>query len=312
MDLPPRPPRDHDWFEIPSARVDVSFTDEQGVERRVTTRYKRTGRGRPLVLVHGLMTTSYSFRFVHSALAARYDVIAPDLVGAGESDAPTDMVYSAHNVARFLRAFVATQTPEPVYLVGNSLGGLYSLTALLEEEASDTFARRFVLIHAPGYPFARTRLLHTLLDAPGIGRVLAEGVARVSHAARRPFVAKNVHYRDTSMMSEEEVREYGRIFETLDGARVFARILRESLDPDEHARILARAKGRDDLPPTLVLFAREDVMVPPSFGPLFARDLAGSRLVWVDDASHFVQVDAPERTVQEIFDFDAPSATVGA
>jgi pimeloyl-ACP methyl ester carboxylesterase len=115
------------------------------------------------------------------------------------------------------------------------------------------------------------------------------------------------------MMSEEEVTEYGDLFATMEGARVFARILRESVDPLEHAAIIAelRARVRAGTPfpcPVRILYAREDVMVPPSFGPLFHADIPGSELVWMDDASHFLQVDAPGPTVAQIVSFDGGAA----
>ena len=45
------------------------------------------------------------------------------------------LVYSVANIARFLTAYVRQIAKEPVYLVGNSLGGLYSVRALLDEGA---------------------------------------------------------------------------------------------------------------------------------------------------------------------------------
>jgi pimeloyl-ACP methyl ester carboxylesterase len=44
--------------------------------------YREHGKGEPLLLIHGLMTTSYSWRYVYSALGSRYRIIAPDLPGA--------------------------------------------------------------------------------------------------------------------------------------------------------------------------------------------------------------------------------------
>jgi pimeloyl-ACP methyl ester carboxylesterase len=300
--LPERGPWAHPYYDLDDAFVEVSFRDVGGVERRVRVRHKTVGAGVPLVLVHGLMTSSYSWRYVLEPLSLRYRVLAPDLVGSGASDKPSDLVYSVANVARFLVAYVRTVAREPVYLVGNSLGGLYALRALLEDEA---LARRFVLVHSPGYPMARTRALHSLLGQ----RSLGEAVARIAHRFPGPFVAKNVHYARKDVMSREECEEYGRAFETLDGARVFARILAESLDPEEHGAIISELRRRkiagQPFPcPTRLLFARKDAMVPPAFGPLFAADIPSSELVWIDDASHFVQVDAPERTVQEILSFD--------
>ncbi len=305
--LPARGPRPHRYYDIEDAFVNVSFLDAEGRWRSIDVRHKVTGEGPPLVLVHGLMTSSYSWRYVYEPLGRRYRVLAPDLVGAGLTDKPLDLRYSVENVARFLSAYVRTVTKEPVYLVGNSLGGLYALRALLQDH-DRPLARRFVLMHAPGYPLLRARALSSLLGVPALGTGAAELVARTAHIFPETFVAKNVHYAHDNMMSAEECAEYGRLFETLDGARVFARILRESLDADEHASILADLRARSTFPcPARVLFARKDVMVPPSFGPRWQADIRGSDLVWIDDASHFLQVDAPERTVQEIVAFDRPA-----
>ncbi len=200
-------PWPHPYYEVPDTNVEVAFDDAEGHARRVKVRHKAPGKGPPLVLVHGLMTSSYSWRFVMEPLAEHYRVLMPDLVGAGATDKPIDLVYSVANVARFLAAYVRAVTAEPVYLVGNSLGGLCSVRALLDASAQGRqLARRFVLMHAPGYPAAQTRALNALLGAPLLGSALAE------------------------------LAEYGGLFATMDGARVFARILHESVDPHEHAR----------------------------------------------------------------------------
>jgi pimeloyl-ACP methyl ester carboxylesterase len=306
--LPAKGPWPHPYYEQPDAFLEVEFRDEQGRARRVRVRHKALGSGPPLVLVHGLMTSSYSWRYVMEPLSQRYRVLVPDLIGSGATDKPLDLVYSVANVARFLSAYVRAVASEPVYLVGNSLGGLYSVRALLDAGGAP-LARRFVLMHAPGYPFARTRALNALLGAPLLGAGLASLVAHVSHRWPRTFVAQNVHYLRKDMMSEEEAAEYGGLFATLDDARVFVRILHESIDPHEHAKVIAelrsRVRGGTPFPcPTKILYARKDVMVPASFGPLFHADIPGSELVWMDDASHFLQVDAPERTVEQIVSFD--------
>jgi pimeloyl-ACP methyl ester carboxylesterase len=309
--LPAHGPWPHPYYRVPDSFVEVAFDDEQGHARRVRVRHKTLGEGPPLVLVHGLMTSSYSWRYVMEPLSQHYRVLVPDLVGSGATDKPLDLVYSVANVARFLAAWVRAVAKEPVYLVGNSLGGLYSIRALLDSAAgAQPLARRFVLMHAPGYPFARTRALNVLLGAPGLGAGLASLVARVCHRWPRQFVARNVHYLRKDVMSEEEAAEYGSQFATMDGARVFARILHESVDPREHAKIIAelRSRVREKAPfpcPTKILYARKDVMVPASFGPMYLADIPGSELVWMDEASHFLQVDAPERTIEQLLSFDA-------
>src|SRR5207247_1542225 len=134
-----------------------------------------TGSGPPLILVHGLMTTSYSWRYVIGGLAEHYRILAPDLIGSGATVGPADMAYSVANVARFIVGYVRTLGSDPPYLVGNSLGGLYCLKALLD---SPDLARRFVLVHAPGYPQTRIRRGHRFLELPFASRATAWAVHR--------------------------------------------------------------------------------------------------------------------------------------
>jgi 2-hydroxymuconate-semialdehyde hydrolase/2-hydroxy-6-oxo-octa-2,4-dienoate hydrolase len=244
------------------------------------------------------MTSSYSWRYVIGPLSERYRVYAPDLVGSGATDSPADLVYSVGNVARFVAAYVRQLAVEAPFLVGNSLGGLYCLKALLDKPE---LACRFVLSHAPGYPMPRLGAMHAMLAFPGA----ATATAWMFHRFADSIVARSVRYRRRDMMSREEVREYARPLRTLDGTRVFVRTLRESLDPAEHASIVAELRRTRPFPcPVLLLFARLDALVPPEFGPRFARDIPGSTLHWIDRSSHFTQVDQPVRTVAEIVGFD--------
>jgi pimeloyl-ACP methyl ester carboxylesterase len=313
MVLPALGPWPHKYYAIDDTFVEVAFEDTSGSVRRINVRHKALGDGPTLILVHGLMSSSYSWRYVLEPLSKRYRVLAPDLVGAGSTDKPLDLEYSVENVARFVAEYVRTVSREPVYLVGNSLGGLYCLRALLLDDGGPKIARRFVLMHSPGYPMLRVQAMSTLLGAPFLGSALARGVAQTAFKFPHAFVAKNVHYARKDMLCEEECAETGRLFETLEGAKVFARILTESLDPAEHARIIAELRDRKargiPLPcPIRIIYARKDTLVPPSFGPLYHADLPGSELVWMDDTSHFLQCDQPEETVSEIFAFDRPAS----
>src|SRR5215813_2061653 len=115
--LPAKGPWEHPYYAIEDAFLNVTFTDTTGATRSVGVRHKVTGDGPPLVLVHGLMTSSYSFRYVLEPLGRRYRVFAPDLVGAGLSDKPLDFHYSVDNVARFITAYIRSVSKEPVYLI---------------------------------------------------------------------------------------------------------------------------------------------------------------------------------------------------
>src|SRR5438270_5824012 len=51
-------------------------------------RYLRAGSGPALILLHGLLGYSFSWRYVMPALASYATVYAPDMIGAGFSDRP--------------------------------------------------------------------------------------------------------------------------------------------------------------------------------------------------------------------------------
>jgi pimeloyl-ACP methyl ester carboxylesterase len=102
--------------------------------------YSRTGRGEPLILVHGIGSSKAVWRPVIDHLAGRFDVIAVDLPGHGESPAlPAAVEPMPAALAAALVAFLERLEVEPVHLVGNSLGGWVCLeVAKISQERSVT------------------------------------------------------------------------------------------------------------------------------------------------------------------------------
>src|ERR1700736_1339249 len=79
------------WLEIDGARM----------------RYLRAGAGRPLILLHGLLGYSFSWRYTLPALAPYATVYAPDMMGAGFSDRPIGIDHSMRGTAKRLLRFIA-------------------------------------------------------------------------------------------------------------------------------------------------------------------------------------------------------------
>lgn len=299
MAIPTVPVRPHSFFDLPHLSVPLQIP---GIERPVRVHCKTVGDGPPLLLIHGLMTSSYSFRYVIRPLAERYRVIVPDLPGAGRSGAPESLAMSPSSVAMVLLELIDSLKLDSPYVVGNSLGGYEALWLAALHPGR---IRRLVVMHAPGFPTLKIRLLSLVSRVPGAGALFRRIAAKDPEA----YAASKIHYHHPSLLSLEEAREYGSIFRDEAKSAMFVRILKETLSPGAMKTLRCRLEEIRDrrlpFPPTRLFWAREDAMVPPSFGPRFQELLPQAELVWFDRSSHFLQVDAPERTVDEILAFDA-------
>jgi len=263
---------------------------------RTKVHVRSMGSGPPLLLVHGLMTSSYSWRYVYEPLAERFRVIAPDLPGCGRTEAKPDRPHSARALATLIGELQQKLGIEGCAAVGNSLGGYLCLQRVLDDERAFS---RLVVVHAPAFAELRIRALHRALDLPGARAALRIAI----HRDPVKWAFRNVHYRDETLKSLEEAREYGAPLATHEGAAAFARWLHDALDPAELVAFGESLRRREPSLPLLLLYAREDPMVPPSVGPRLAALLPRARFEWMDATSHFAHVDTPALVLERIMPF---------
>jgi pimeloyl-ACP methyl ester carboxylesterase len=151
-------------------------------------RYLRAGSGPPLILLHGLMGYSFSWRYTMPALAPYATVYAPDLLGAGFSDRPPidhSMKATALRVLKFAENLGLTTFD----LLGTSRGGAVAMCAASECPNYGLRVRKLVLV-APVNPYSP----HGKRLAPFLAtRFGAAGFRWV--AGRMPFVFPLAHAR---------------------------------------------------------------------------------------------------------------------
>lgn len=283
LGLPRDPPDPHPYYDLEPRQIETA---------RGSIRYFDLGDGPPLLLVHGLMTSSYSWRYVMQALAESHRVVVPDLPGSGESAQDPSAPHGPEAMSVWLADFMDRLDIPRWDVIGNSLGGVFSLRFALDHPGR---VSRLGIMHSPGFPEMRIRLMRGLLSVPPLR------AAFVAYLRRRGdrFVSKNVHYA-RPIMSGEEVVEYGGIFRTDAGAKTFARILRDSLPPAELKRLWADVASKPPEMAILLLWARQDVMVPAKFGDRYKARLPNADLVWMDGVSHFMHVDGPDATLAHL------------
>lgn len=257
------------------------------------THFVRAGKGEPVILLHGLASSSYTWRFAVPELAKRYEVFAPDLPGFGRTDKPWDFDYSIEGQHLWVLAFMDALGLPKARFVGNSMGGVITLwTAMETPERVESMA----LLGTPGYPENRPKLLWPLswpVFGPLYERLLGERVLR--WIAQRTFVDKTV-------ITEELISEYAAPLRSPEGRRAVAQFIRKALPSDWKERVASYASLRQ---PALVLVGSSDTLIDRAGGERLARDLGNARFHYLDACGHSPQDDAPDRVLPLLTEFFA-------
>ena len=95
-----------------------------GKAEKCPIHYITLGEGEPLLLVHSLGQSLYTWRDLIPLLADKYNVIALDMVGFGFSGRPVSMNYSMDEMADTLVEFIKALKLDHVHAVGASMGGM--------------------------------------------------------------------------------------------------------------------------------------------------------------------------------------------
>lgn len=296
----PRTPRlPHGYFRWPAR--DVRVESQPFGSHRVRVRV--LGEGPPLLLLHGLMTSSYSFRYVGERFAERFRVYVPDFVGAGESDKP-DVPYDALSLATWVSELQGALGIRGCDVVANSMAGYLAMRLAIEDPES---IGRLLNIHSPGVAIPRLQALHMAMGMPGAERLVRTAV-RLDPLR---WVHKNVHYYDESLKSLEECEVYAAPLREDAGLHAFVRVLGEAMAPASMKTFTAdlemlRRTGHGFPVPLALFYAEQDTMVPPEVGEVLHRLIPSARYERVPEASHFMHVDAVERFMPLALDFLRP------
>jgi len=270
--------------------VEEHFATVDGLRMR----YLRGGAGPRLLLIHGLIGYSFSWRFNLASLAPHATLFAVDLLGMGYSDRSSTMDCRLPAAAGRLLRFLDDQKIESADVLGTSHGGglAMELAAMAEGRV-----RRLLLV-APVNPWSRHgRLLAPLLARiPGGGR-LQPLLMRLGPLHR--FLLRR-QYADPRRISPGTLEGYRAAFQipgTLDYARRVLRGWREDLR--ELERILPRIAH---IPTLLVWGSRDGVVSPASAQPLL-QNFERAELAMLEGAGHVPYEEVPEEFNRAVIGF---------
>jgi pimeloyl-ACP methyl ester carboxylesterase len=260
--------------------------------------YQIAGEGPVVGLIHGITSTSESWRRLIPRLAERYTVVAPDLLGHGGSAKPRGD-YSLGAYASGIRDLMGVLGFESGTVVGHSLGGGIALQFAYQ---FPEYCERLVLISSGGLG----REVHPLLRAaslPGAELVL-------------PLLARDWSVRAGEAISEalgrlgiqagSDLGEFARGYASLTdpGARAaFLRTVRAVIGPmGQQVSALDRLYLAEDMP-TLIVWGTDDPIIPVEHGRAAHELIPGSQLVEIEGAGHWPHLDEPDRLVEAIGEF---------
>jgi pimeloyl-ACP methyl ester carboxylesterase len=260
--------------------------------------YRAAGDGPVLVLVHGITSTSETWSYVLPSLAERFTVIAPDLLGHGESAKPRGD-YSLGAYASGIRDLLVALGHERATFVGHSLGGGIAMQLAYQFPEQ---CERLVLVSSGGLGREITALLRAA-SLPGSELVLPllvnERVLGAGRTVGRLLgrVGLRVH---TDL--GEVLRGHASLSDG-DARAAFVHTLRTIVDSggqrvDASDRLyLAQAI------PFLIMWGERDPIIPVEHGRAAHRLVPGSRLEVFPDAGHFPHLDDPLRFIRVLTDF---------
>src|SRR6266851_4029444 len=254
------------------------------------------GQGDPLLCIHGFGASLYSWRNFIGPLAKDYQLILIDLKGCGKSPKPRDTKYSTRDHADLLYQFILEHDLWNLTLIGNSFGGALSLLLSLMLADADEAARlkSLILIDAGAYKGYIPAYLK-LLSVP----LLNLGVYLIPSRAAVLAILRKAYY-DPSKITEEQIAAYTAPIAAPGGKHALRETGRQ-LVPANFDELIKRYK--DIKVTTLIIWGRQDRIVPLKVGELLNRDIANSTLKIFEACGHAPQEEKPEETVALVVDF---------
>jgi pimeloyl-ACP methyl ester carboxylesterase len=265
---------------------------------RVT--YRRLGEGPAVVLIHGITSSSRAWRSVMDGLAEKHTVIAPDLLGHGQSGKPRGD-YSLGAYASGVRDLLAVLDIKTATVVGHSLGGgiamqfAYQFPERLE---------RLVLVDSGGLG-GEVSLALRAATLPGAELVLPLMFGPLTRDAGRAVGRVLGRLGVTGSANVRGLAEGLDSLADAEARRAFVHTARSVIDPRGQ-----RVDARDRLylseeVPTLLIWGAKDPIIPLEHGRRAHSLMPNSRLEIFPGAGHFPFNDDPERFVADIADFIA-------
>jgi pimeloyl-ACP methyl ester carboxylesterase len=269
----------------------VAFERKSVVVDGLATGYLEAGEGDPVVLLHGGefgASADLGWERTIGALASQYRVLAPDMLGYGESAKVLDFVDGRGMRIRHVARFCEVVGVGPAHFVGNSMGAINLLTDMTS--TSPVLPVRSLTLICGGGAIQRNEHADALYEydatVEGMRRIVVALFADPDYPADEAYVARR-HASSTAPGAWEAIAA--------------ARFRRPGEAPAATPST-ERAYERIGVP-TLILEGGGDKLLPPGWAAEIAAQIAGARSAVVDGAGHCPQLERPDEVNSLLLDF---------
>jgi pimeloyl-ACP methyl ester carboxylesterase len=260
--------------------------------------FVKTGTGPAVLLLHGLGCHHRTWAPVIDRLARHYTVIAPDLLGHGESDKPR-ADYSLGGYANGMRDLLTVLGIERATVVGHSFGGGVAMQYAYQFPER---TERLVLVSSGGLGPEVTPVIRAI-STPGYHQVMgALTLPGVRHAGKAGLRALS----STGWKTTRDLGEVAEIYESFKdpSARAAIRhVVRAVVDWRGQIVTMADRAYLTETMPMAVIWGRDDMVIPVRHASNAAALAPKARVEVIPNAGHFPHKDHPERFVKTVNTF---------
>jgi len=252
-------------------------------------RYRNPSPKGTLLLIHGFLSSTFSFRHLIPLLQEEYEVIAIDFPPFGKSGKSKNFTYSYDNIARSTISLVEHFGIDEVSVIGHSMGGQI---ALKMAHIRPELVNRSVLLCSSGYLKRSKRHLILSSYIPFFHLYVKLYLAKSG-------VKKNLHNVVYNHRLIDETMLHGYLVPFLEND-IFPALTRMIRDREDE---LNEQDLQQINTPCLLIWGEHDRVVPLDIGKKLKRDLKNAELIVLKDTGHLVPEEQPHLVHKYIKEF---------